>query len=722
MTACSRRHPSPRAARRAAGALVLALAAAWPAAGAAQLTADALVTWEQARQDDVATSSLDQLYTLRFRQQVYQPLSYQLELGVNDLRSRTSLVAGSTHGQRFLPRGSLDVAFDRIAIRGSYDGALEATSGSVSDGLDAWMQRGSTFFNARPLDGLQLSATAMDTARRDAAGTVDVNEGTITAGAAYTRNDWVLTLQNAVNLTDDRALLFSRTFYTTGGTARYARAFGMVNVGARYGFQYTSGVEETTASTPIEAPRQLAPAAGLYEVNDLPTSSTGMTATPALVDDDLLTSAGIALGPDGRSFQNLGVDLGRVDAVDGLEIFVRDASGRPIDAGQGLVWTAYVSNDGRTWQLAQSTAEFIAAASAYAVRFTRSDARFVKVVNLGTHVLPTYVTEVQAFVHELVNPDERRTRSFLVQSGAVTLDARPRPWMKVSYNGRASFSRSRTGDAPSLATQDWSQTVGTILGPFSDATLDLAYALSLSDASVSSRRTHITTALLRYEPLPTLNVTGRTAFTADMANGFTSTTLTEGVTTVVSPLPTLRVQAAADATQQRRSEVDGLLEYFSTTLDARARLTSTLTTSVAGSGQWTLTPLRTDAVGSPLPTLLVFQRYWTESTWTPSGILSIRARVGYVSTTESGIFQNYYLGWQPLQGGAITIMTTLDTDVDAVDGRWARRASLGTVWEINPRVRLEVTASRQSLRRDDVDGVRSTQSTQTIFTTFNARL
>jgi hypothetical protein len=704
-------------------ALGLGLAGGSPRAAWAAVSADALLNYGRSRMDGADSANFDQTYTLRFRHRIYEPLTYALELGFNDTwgSQHTALGTSTSRGQRLLPRGSLELVLDRAALRASYDGVLETSEGTRSSGLDSWLQRGSSQLGVRLSDGLQLAVSAMRTARRDAAGTLDSDEGVITAGLSFTRGGLVVQQQNAVNLSVDRALLFSRRLYSTGGSARYARTIGPIGLTARYGLEYTGGDEESTAPAAVDAPRELRPAAGLYEYDELPTDSPGMGAAPALVDADLATSSGIALGPDGTSFQNVGVDLGRVETVDEVQVFVRDASGRPVGVGQ-LDWTVYTSFDGSVWQLAQSVAVFSAATSLYSIRFTKTEARFVKAVNLGTHLLPAYVTELQAFVHERVTAGERTTRSFLNQSAGLSLGTTPLPWLRLSYDGRGSLAQARYRQDPVARTWDWSQTVGSRLGPFAETTLDLAYAVTRAEAPASARQSQVTSAIVSWEPLPGAAAGLRTTYSNEEATGFTSSTWSEGFQARVDPYATLRLTASLDATQQHRSEVQGTLQYVSASGSARARLTRALTSSANASGQWTLTPIEAGtALGSPLPTLLVYQRYWGETTWTPSGALSLRARVGYVSTQRSGLFQSYYLGWQPLQGGAITLTSAFDTDIDAVDGRWARRASAGAIWEVNPRLRLELTWTRQALERE-TNGIRQNLSSHTVYTTLNARL
>jgi hypothetical protein len=727
--AARRRSPTSGGAHRVAGVVALALALGAVRPASAGVTADALLNYGRSRVDEADLSNLEQTYTLRFRQQVFQPFSYALELAFNDARgtSETDVLRLSSHGQRLLPRGTMELVLDRAALRFTYDGSLEASSGSITSGdLDSWLQRGTTQVTAKLTESTALSVSAMRTARRDAGGTVDSDEGVVTEALTYTRGGLVVQQQNAVNLTVDHAVQYSRRLYSAGGNARYTGAFGAgalgnVTFGARYGLEYTGGDEESTASGDVLAPRPLDPAAGLYEYDELPTDSAGMPSAPALVDGDLATSSGVALGPDGTSFQNVGVDLGRVDEVDEVQVFVRDANGRPVGVGQ-VDWTAYTSLDGRVWQQVQSVAAFGPEASVYSVRFTKTETRFVKVVNLGTHVLPAYVTELEVFVHELVDAADRTTRSFLNQSAGLTFDAAPRPWMRLSYAGRGSLARSRYREDPMSRTLDWSQALGSRLGPFHATTFELAYLATRTEATASVRQSETASATATYDPLPPLSLVARTSYTKDAATGFTSDTFSEGLAARIDPYPTLRFHASLDAAQQRRSELDGTLQYVTGAAAVRARLTHALSGSANASGQWSLTPVQPDAtLGSPLPTILVFQRYWGDATWTPSATLSLRARVGYVMTQRSGLFQNYYLGWQPLQGGAITFTTAYDTDIDAVDGRWARRASAGAIWEVNLRVRLELTYSQQSLERD-VNGVRQDLFSRTVYTTLNARL
>src|SRR6185369_1340408 len=99
-------------------------------------------------------------------------------------------------------------------------------------------------------------------------------------------------------------------------------------------------------------PTQVTIARGLYGVDDTPSDNRDhpLAPIPALIDNNLNGGAGINLGPDGVSFQNIAADLGRIDRVDEIRILVRDAGGNPLRNGGGPVtWDAYTSQDGQLW-------------------------------------------------------------------------------------------------------------------------------------------------------------------------------------------------------------------------------------------------------------------------------------------------------------------------------------------------------------------------------------
>src|SRR5262249_50574016 len=109
--------------------------------------------------------------------------------------------------------------------------------------------------------------------------------------------------------------------------------------------------------------------------------------SPSLTDANFAASAGVSLRPDGLSFQNIFVDLGRFAALDEFRVFVRDSGGNFVKTGGLIEWTVYTSINNLDWTPipGSTTTGFITTQSAYDVNFPQTAARYFKFVSFGTN-------------------------------------------------------------------------------------------------------------------------------------------------------------------------------------------------------------------------------------------------------------------------------------------------------------------------------------------------
>ena len=248
----------------------------------------------------------------------------------------------------------------------------------------------------------------------------------------------------------ERTLDFDTLQQTHFGRIGYNQNFlnERLSMSTAYSINYNS-FEFSSDTGFVENP--LLRSAGLSSLDNSPEDGPALSLNPALIDGNLIASAGLDIGTDGDQTQqlNIGVDLGFPQAVDQIRVWVD----RQLDTivANSFSWAIYTSpdnNDLSTWTLVTTVApaDFPTFDNRFEIVFPVVNTRFIKVVTrplsptvIGAAGFPNiFVTEMQAFI---------------TQTGAdVSTDSSVTD-QNVNFNLRGRISARTTGNYNLLYSQ-----------------------------------------------------------------------------------------------------------------------------------------------------------------------------------------------------------------------------------------------------------------------------
>ena len=209
--------------------------------------------------------------------------------------------------------------------------------------------------------------------------------------------------------TDDKLNDFDTLDQTHFGKIEYLHGFldGRLTLNTGYRIQYNTFRFSQGATA--EVPRQRAQ--GLFSLDNTPADGPALAVNNALIDGNLIASAGIDIGlaGDETTLTNIGLDFGFAVAVDQIRVWVDRRLSNVV--ANSFSWDVYTSPDNTnnsTWTLITtvSPADFGTFDNRFEILFPPVTTRFIKVVT--TPLSPTvpdannfpniFVTEMQAFI------------------------------------------------------------------------------------------------------------------------------------------------------------------------------------------------------------------------------------------------------------------------------------------------------------------------------------
>ncbi|HET9551897.1 MAG TPA: hypothetical protein VFP50_02925 [Anaeromyxobacteraceae bacterium] len=705
-------------------AALVALAAAAPAAaGDLSGRADLTYAW-----DDLGATSSDylrQVYWLDYRRQVSQPITYRLSLRYQDDRGTTEAAGRRTplRLQALAPTASLDYRLESFGLTASWRRTDERFLDAADDRYHARVieRLGGAVWLAPFPDG-DVTVAADRLAFRSAE--VDTSDDRLGVTFRYGTGAFRLVDENRLQRFEDGRTGLSRTSMGPRLTVGYGRTFGEAgSLSAQYLLDWFRNEQEVRTGAAASVAVEVQPAAGLYAQDDLPIDTAPLPPLPALVDRVFDAPAGVSLGPGGVSFQNLGLDLGRFEAVDELRVHVRGAGGAPVPFGGSITWSAYTSQDGLRWAPVDGvTALFTEGMSAWQVTFPPVSARFVKVVNFGVNTVETQVTELQAFVHEAFQPGAPRRSSSLRQGLGLSLASRPWRLVQLAVTARANADAVTPPGAARRWTSDLSALASASAGPFGPFLLGAAQGVTTARQPFGFSQTSVTSAAsVRWQPLERLTAVAEGRRAEDRIRAILDVrTVTTGAS-LSSGLGLLEALRASVQAGFNRQEIEGggVTWYLTASGQLAAALRRDLDLVLDANAQRTLAR-RGDTSAQlevPLIRILVYERYTAEARWHPGPQLALVARIGWsAAEAQGGLLQSYRASWAPFPGGAVQLAFDYAEEVDPLTGRSLRRLAASPRWTINRHASLEL----------DYNMVRGTGSLpvrqQNLFLTFSLRL
>jgi len=451
--------------------------------------------------------------------------------------------------------------------------------------------------------------------------------------------------------------------------------------------------ERSIGGRQSSVPTPLAVSRALYGIDDTPTDDRDhpLAPYPLLTDGNIDASAGISLSPDSVSFQNLGIDLGRIDRVDEIRVIARDAAGNPLRNGGGPVqWDLYTSEDGQLWTLRTSQTSFNAPLSLYSVTFDQTSGRWFKVVNFGVNSEQTLVTEVQAYYHTAIGAASARSGYQNFYNGMTTVTLQPVQRFLVSYTGTYTASRQELTSLARQSSNDLEHIANVQYDVRTWMTLrSQYYKRNVRAFNIVEGDADGLAGYLDLKPTKKLQVT----FEVNRQN--------QDVGNNVASIDTNAIHASAFVFRSFSLNVDAGVQnetILGTSAKAHrrygalvgnAQLLPTLRVLLTGSYQRNQTDSTDPATQLLGPSR--DQRFYADFIWRPGPQLSLSSRFGYLSSDAlSGFTQRYHVEWRPFGDGTVALAAAFDEDIDPVLDRRARRMIVNPRWLMNRWTILDV--------------------------------
>ncbi|MGZ4779842.1 MAG: hypothetical protein ACXV5L_11630, partial [Thermoanaerobaculia bacterium] len=442
---------------------VMLVMSAWTA-GAQDLKLSGSVAYDDREYDSSVTSGVEEKLTLGWQRTFFTPVSLRILFRGEDFRGTNEEVGykADSHTQQLQPIGELTYAVSDffLSVRHDYLSNREET-GDVSTKLSnernsfvgSWARECLPSFSIigqrhhvsqpfRTVDDDTLGATvAYSVSGLQVSGTSQVDRS-LDAAAGYERTSTI----NGALLDWHSTYLQNRVVANVSGTANVASYD-----------QHALNSTDTSVPFPVTISR------ALYTVDETPADGRDheLVNDAALIDGSLNTPADVSLGPDGVSYQNLVLNIGRIETLDEIRLIVRDDRGNPVKRIGAVSFDVYTSEDGLLWSSVPSAqSHFDVTVSYYSITFDANRSRWFKVVTFGVNPEPVLVTELQAFFHRTLPAGQNRTTNQRLYMGDIGLTVTPLRRLAIRYDGTYNSISAEDAGSPSRTQNDMQHEIG----------------------------------------------------------------------------------------------------------------------------------------------------------------------------------------------------------------------------------------------------------------------
>jgi hypothetical protein len=673
------------------------------------------VSWQTLDADVLASQGLHQTYDLRLERALSDTFRLRLSFrgeGADGTSRLDDSYDTKTQYRQYQPGAEINWNFSTFQLQGNYDDfRTNSTAGDLSD--ERRQRRAVARATWAPEKLPTLTLYGEQRQLTNEAASIDNTEKSVFEALDYTWKGLTLG-QNARVLTlDDGGADFARKSTDLQGLARYENSFfgGRASVSANVLVGATRLEERARSGQPVSVPVRILVGRALYAYDDTPLDGRDkpLADLPALMDGDFQKAAGVPLGPDGQSFQNIAVDMGRLVQLDTFRVYVRDIGGAPVKTPGFVRFDAYRSDDGLTWipMPNGSRTTFDAGLSAYVVEFAVTSARYVKVVSFGTNILDTQVTEIEVFQHQTFGAGEVKSTDIKLGSGSATVAGKPTDWLTLSYYGLFNTNTQTSNTRPELTTQDTDQIAAVQVDPSQTVNLIARYEKRISSQTDGfDQSLDAVTATAHWAPLRTLDVTAEYQRSKQDLAGRLSTSNAVHGHLYMRLLKSLDLSLDGGSAREVQSSDDHPASHLSFTGVTYAQLTDALKLTANVSYQKTsYEGGAPDTANGLLLPASHDTRYWAELYYRPGPQLALTARFGYASSDLfSGPTQGYRVEWYPFSQGTVSIGTIYEEDVDSVSNRRFRRVQLLPRWTLNKSMSLDLNYTVMSTYISLADG------------------
>lgn len=433
---------------------------------------------------------------------------------------------------------------------------------------------------------------------------------------------------------------------------------------------------------------------GLSTIDLTPQVST-LVASPALVDGDAFTPAGIDIGgiaSGGQLFWNLGAELPPGGSVDVIELQV--AAAVPLNLTSQFSFSVWASDDNTFWTLVQGSAPFVydPAQLHFRLSVPRLSNRYVKLVNTASPAAApsVQVTEIELFQLGS-NASSARSRSDdSIESATGNFSWRLTDTVRVGYDA---FVQAADSNASGTAIRDELRLDNGLWAAWTpsaqfEGNVRVAEQ-HIDDRIIRDERTRSLLSVLTYRPLRTLDVDlSFNHSDRDINDNDDTTTEATQLLATAQLLRTLRSELLVernrtdDATNLRR-----VARWI-----ASASLIAQLTTQV----ELTLRARRDDAeVSGPGATQIPDPsetRYECAVLYRPTERVIVEVELNWLdSFAGAGLDQRFNIDWIPFEGGSLDLQFDYDrAENRSVNNNTYDRWRALARWTLDPRTYFEL--------------------------------
>jgi hypothetical protein len=692
------------------------------AAAQQDLRGDAIISYQLFGSDQLDSKGLHQIYDVNYQRNLTDPLRLRLSFRGEGNNGSTEIGLATTKLKfwQLQPGGEVSYTLPTIQLHGTYD--LYDRRASVDDQQEDRnkLQRITGGISWTP-DGLPSFNVFTDQRQqRDVLAGISEDDSSTVQSLSWTRPTFMVG-ETALYQTQDLNLTgFTRTVSGIQGQAQYQNSFwdGRLTANA-YALGGVTRIEDQAGKQTASVPTQVVIPNAAVSHDETPSDSRDIPPlpSPALTDGNFTASAGVSLGPDGLSFQNIFLDLQRFTALDEFRVFVRDSGGNFVRVPGLIEWTVYTSINNLDWTPVPglSSTGFITTQSAYDVTFPQTAARYFKIVSFGTNSVETLVTEIQAFFHTSFNAGETDRTDIRTLSATVTLTGKVTNWLTLSYYGNANDSHTSPTGKADYGSLDHDQIVTLEGKPTDKLTATLRYEYQRGEFGTTFSQT-----LSGYWATLQYNLTQHTSSSIEAShlsqkNDQDITTDTLRLHEYARLYNSLDVYVDAGVARQNYNTLDvQALQTFLTGY-TYAQLTRSLRLNLSANYQ--VTRFEGSGALAQFGTLETHVgNYYAELYYRPSSKLLLSGRFGWVTGSRlSGATQTYRAEWYPFAGGTIGFGTIYDDDIETngFEHRF-RRIQFLPRWQINSHAILDLNYSYLTLR-SFVPGLKTTTSTKQLY-------
>ena len=232
---------------------------------------------------------------------------------------------------------------------------------------------------------------------------------------------------------------------THDGRINFRKSFWKNKIATSGSYSITNRKTETkTGGQDVEVAEKKSPSAGLYADDPPDPLNVTLTSHDSLIDGDKTTSTGIEIGLSADIDQNMGLNL--IFATEVSKIYVYTTT-PDINFNDGFyTWAVYASSDNITWRPIYATFDYVADQKRFEISFTKTTARYFKVVNTANDDRALEATEIEAYSLTIQAAYTTDTQESTTQSAQANLRYKPTDWLSFMYDFTQNQQKETTQD------------------------------------------------------------------------------------------------------------------------------------------------------------------------------------------------------------------------------------------------------------------------------------